>query len=109
MANPKDEMAKKLKKNTFHAIPDTALVELGKAMLDGKNKYGLMNWRGGNSVAASAYFDAQLRHLLAWWEGQQCAEDSGVHHLGHAMACNAILIDAERRGCLIDDRPAKGE
>lgn len=74
-------------------------------MLDGKRKYGLTNWRG-NSVAASVYLDAKLRHMFAWWDArEELAPDSLVHHLGHDMACSAILLDAIATGNLIDDRP----
>lgn len=31
-----------------------------------------------------------------------------VHHLGHARACLAIIIDAESVGALVDDRPLPG-
>ncbi len=108
--NPKAAAAKG--KAQFHAIPTTALRELGGAMQDGEAKYGLVNWRvEGQEVAASTYIDALMRHLHAWMEGQQRSEDTthifpeGVHHLGHGMACLAILIDAEMRAQLIDNRP----
>ncbi len=38
-------------------------------------------------------------------EGQEKADDSGCHHLGHARACLGILLDAQATGNLIDDRP----
>lgn len=76
-------------------------------MKDGKAKYGLMNWRT-SGVAASVYYDAALRHLLAWYDGEDYAQDSGVHHLAHAMACFAIVLDAMHSGTLTDDRPVKG-
>jgi hypothetical protein len=101
--NPKSVIG--IKKPSFHAIPATALLHLGAAMADGERKYGLTNWRG-NSVAASVYVDAKLRHLLAWWDSkEEFASDSKVHHLGHDMACDAILLDAIASGNLIDDRP----
>ena len=74
------------------------------AMMDGAEKYGPYNWRK-ISVRASIYIDAAKRHLDAWFEGQECASDSKVHHLGHALACCAILLDAQACGRLIDDRP----
>jgi hypothetical protein len=94
-----------LTKPSFHAIPASALLHLGAAMADGKRKYGLTNWRG-NSVAASVYLDAKLRHIFAWWDSrEELAPDSLVHHIGHDMACSAILLDAIATGNLIDDRP----
>jgi hypothetical protein len=46
-----------------------------------------------------------MRHIEAWFNGEQQAQDSHVHHLAHAMACMAILLDAEACGMLNDDRP----
>lgn len=76
------------------------------AMMDGAEKYGPYNWRE-NDVVAHIYIDAAMRHLMAWFEGQETATDSGVHHLGHAIACCAILLDAQANNNLIDDRPLK--
>ena len=103
-SNPKSVIG--LSKPSFYAIPASALLHLGAAMADGERKYGLMNWRG-NSVAASVYFDAKLRHTFAWWDArEELAPDSLVHHLGHDMACSAIILDAIATENLIDDRPA---
>jgi hypothetical protein len=74
---------------------------------DGAGKYGPYNWRG-NKVKASVYIAAAKRHLAAWLDGERLAPDSGVHHLGHARACLAILLDAEATGNLVDDRPPSG-
>lgn len=104
--NPKTVMG--LAKPPFRAIPVTALVWLGKAMMDGLRKYGVLNWRD-KPVTASTYYDAALRHLFAYWDGEQYASDSKVHHLGHVMACCAIIIDAEEQGTLNDDRGTPGK
>ncbi len=89
----------------IHGIPPVALLHCGRGMEDGVVKYGLTNWRE-NSVSAAVYYNAAFRHLASWWDGEQNAADSGVHHLGHVMACCAIILDAEAGGNLIDDRPA---
>jgi hypothetical protein len=76
-------------------------------MQDGANKYGRMNWRT-TEVTPSIFYDAIQRHLEKWYhEGEQRATDSGVHHLGHAMAGCAILLDAELvvPEVFRDDRP----
>lgn len=91
-----------------HAIPPSALLYLGQAMEDGRKKYGLMNWRT-DRVSASTYYNAMAaRHLPAFWDGEDVAADSKIHHLAHVMACCAILIDAIETGQLNDDRPVKG-
>jgi hypothetical protein len=77
------------------------------ALLDGAAKYGRMNWRA-TPVRASIYVDAAKRHINAWLDGEDLDPDSGLPHLGHAIACIAILIDAEAAGTLIDDRNFNG-
>ncbi len=101
--NPKS--AQGAKKFSLRLIPLPAQVEINRALEDGLKKYGAANWRE-TGVAASVYMDAALRHIMQWFDGkQERAEDSNVHNLGHAMACLAIVIDAQVAGKLIDDRP----
>lgn len=93
------------KKFSLRYLPLAANIAVNQALEDGAKKYGAANWRE-KGVAASVYVDAALRHLSQYFDGKQdCASDSGVHNLGHAMACLAIIIDAEANGTLTDDRP----
>lgn len=100
--NPKTRFG--VTKPPMHLIPATALAHEACAFRDGAQKYGPYNWRE-NQVSASIYVAAAMRHLESWFNGERCAQDSGVHHLGHARACLAILLDAEEIGKLNDDRP----
>lgn len=101
--NPKS--AQGAKKYSLRLLPLPAEVEVNRALEDGLKKYGAANWRE-TGVAASVYVDACRRHLQQWFDGsQERAIDSDVHNLGHAMACLAIIIDAQWNGKLIDDRP----
>lgn len=104
--NPKH--AHGLAKVPMRLAPASARIELAMAFRDGAQKYGPYNWRVTGGIAASVYIDAMQRHMDAWFDGEDRAEDSGVHHLGHAMACASILIDAAETGGMIDDRPAPG-
>lgn len=99
--NPKDLLG--VKKISLAAVPPVAIAHESAAMLDGEWKYGFRNWRE-NKVQARIYVDACLRHISAWFEGEEYAQDSGVHHLGHARACLGILLDALETGNLVDDR-----
>jgi len=93
-----------VQKDPLHLVPPPAITAESYAFKQGAEKYGAYNWRG-NSVAASVYYAAALRHIMAWWEGRDFDQDSGAHHLGHARACLGIVLDAQCHGRLIDDRP----
>lgn len=103
--NPKTHVG--LTKPSMRGIPSAALVHLGRVMEDGIRKYGHFNWRE-HAVSASVYEDAIWRHLLAWRDGEDNAQDSGAPHLAHVMACCAILLDAQANGKLNDNRGPKG-
>lgn len=100
--NPKDLIG--AKKVDISLFPQTALLHGSHAMMNGAKKYNPYNWREYD-VEARSYVAAAFRHLQSWLEGEECAEDSGVHHLGHAIACCAILLDAQAENKLIDNRP----
>jgi len=100
-SNPKT--AAGARKPSLDATPPVALLELGRAMEHGRRKYSPMNWREA-PVSASVYYNAALRHLLAWWDGECIDPESGAPHLAHVMACCAIVLDASAHGTLNDDR-----
>lgn len=102
MSNPKDLIG--VTKLPLHLIPDTALAQLALALHEGSTKYGPYNWRS-IGVATTVYVAAARRHLAAWFNGEETDPDSGTHHLGHAMACLAIILDSQAIGNLKDDRP----
>ena len=104
--NPKTKFG--TQKPAMFNVPVTALLHLMATMADGAKKYGPYNWRD-KDVSASVYYDAAMRHLMSWVDGEDFAEDSGVHHLGGVMACCAIILDAEAQGTLNDNRPVKGK
>lgn len=91
----------------LHLWPTTATALGSLALLDGALKYGRSNFRAVG-VRASIYYDAAIRHLQAWFEGEDCDPDSGLSHLGHALACLGILVDAGAAGKLTDDRNVPG-
>jgi hypothetical protein len=105
--NPKTKFG--MQKPSLSKIPGAALIYTALAFMDGAKKYDAYNWRE-NEVTASIYLDAAMRHLLAWQDGEHVSTDTQppVSHLGHAMACLSILIDAYENGNLIDDRPKPG-
>lgn len=103
--NPKDAIGSN--KIPMHLWPETATVLGALGLLDGALKYGRSNFRE-IGVRASIYYDAAKRHLNAWFEGEECDPDSKLPHLAHALACIAIIVDAEAAGKLDDDRMVQG-
>lgn len=101
-SNPKDIIGST--KVPLGLVPSAAIAEEALALLDGMMKYGRSNWRAAG-VRSSIYMDAAMRHIRAWWDGEDYAPDSGAHHLGAARACLAVVLDALACGMLIDDRP----
>lgn len=101
-SNPKDLAG--TTRAPLHAIPVAALVEEALAMLEGVLKYGANNWTL-EGVRASVYIAAAARHTFKWFFGQQRDPVTQVHHLASARACLGILLDAEYRQVLRDDRP----
>jgi hypothetical protein len=104
--NPKDRLG--IKKVQLNLVPASATIYQALAMQNGAAKYGAYNWRE-KKVIASIYIAACMRHVAAWFDsGEYLAEDSGVPHLGHALACLGIIVDALETGNLVDDRPTPG-
>lgn len=100
--NPKDAIG--ITKYPFSTISAPVIAEIGVAMMEGALKYGRHNYRA-IGVRASVYYDAALRHMTSWWEGEDIDPDSGLHHITKALATLAVLRDSILQGNMNDDRP----
>jgi hypothetical protein len=103
-SNPKDSVG--TKKVPFSTVSAPVIAEIGLAMLEGSRKYGRHNYRA-IGVRGSVYYDACLRHLTQWWEGEDIDPDSGLSHIVKAAACLIVLRDAMLLDKVADDRPPK--
>lgn len=103
--NPKDLIG--CNKPPISLVPSSVIIQLAQVFKNGASKYGAYNWRE-KDVRAMIYIDATMRHVLAWLDGEELAEDSQISHLAHAVGSLSVLIDAKESGNLIDDRPKKG-
>jgi hypothetical protein len=83
-------------------VPYVAMIHEARAFMDGEKKYGRYNYLNG--FTASRLVAAALRHIFDYMDGDDTAEDSGVHHLGHARACLAMILHLEETGGLVNDR-----
>jgi len=99
--NPKDSVG--AKKAPTRYVPQALVLEVAPVMANGAAKYGPFNWRE-QPVSAVTYAEAIQRHLSAWLDGQDNAEDSGLNHIAHIAASCGILLDAAANDSLLDDR-----
>lgn len=105
LTNPKDLIG--TDKLPLHLWPETATAMGCLGFLEGALKYGRSNWRH-SGVRYTIYVDALRRHVNALFEGEDIDPDSGLPHLSHALACLAIIVDAQAAGNLVDDRQYPG-
>lgn len=100
--NPKEKQG--AKKTPYHLIPFRVLEQVAWAMKEGADKYGKFNYRKAG-VNYSTYFSSTLRHLIAWYEGEDIDKDSGLNHIDKAIAGLIVLRDSMLEENANDDRP----
>lgn len=100
--NPKDAIG--VRKLPIGLVPSTGINLAAVAFLEGAMKYGRYNWRVAG-VKTSIYYDAAMRHMEKYWNGEECDWETGVPHLASAIACLMIIVDAKACKKLTDDRP----
>lgn len=100
--NPKDAVG--VRKAPLSTVPAQVIMEIGLGLLEGAVKYRRHNYRVVG-VKSSVYYDATMRHLMAWWEGEDLDPDSGLSHVTKALSSLTVLRDAMIQKKLNDDRP----
>lgn len=98
------------KPERFELLPWDSVKVIARVYDYGATKYsdpivGPHNWRRGYAWGLS--FAALLRHLTAWWEGEDIDPESGHPHLAHAGWHVLTLIWFTLTGKGTDDRPHK--
>lgn len=83
-------------------IPPEFLEAVGDILTSGAEKYADRNWEHG--MKWSRPFGAMMRHMWAWWRGEDKDPETGRSHLWHASCCVAFLVAYEARGDGTDDR-----
>jgi len=90
-------------KAPWHLLPPDALNEIVLVLEFGARKYGDRNWERG--MAWSRPFSALMRHMWAWWRGEDFDPETGYSHLAHAACCILFLMTYRGRATGVDDRP----
>ena len=79
-------------KPDMYLLPPRALLEVGKVLTYGANKYSPDNWRKLDSLQ-ERYTSAALRHILADMAGEENDEETEMSHLAHAICCLLFKLE----------------
>lgn len=83
-------------------IPPEIMEGLAKALTYGANKYTPRNFEKG--MDWGRVFGAAMRHLWAFWRGEEFDQESGLHHLESALFSIGALYVYVKRNIGKDDR-----
>jgi|SRR5579871_2940874 len=92
-------------KRRFSLLPVQPLYDAIDVLEFGAKRYGDYNWQKG--FEWTALYNAAQRHLHAWFEGEDEADDSKINHLAHAMVNMMFLLVFRYTHKELDDRPSK--
>ena len=76
-------------KPKWSLIPKGVLAQVVEVLTYGSKKYTPDNWM---YVEKSRYYDALLRHVDAFHNGEKVDPESGKHHLAHALCCLMYML-----------------
>lgn len=94
----------------YHLLPRDAVGEVVRVLMygayeaprpDGGSGYGEGNWQHVKN-ARKRYYNATMRHLTDWMDGEKSDKQSGKSHLAHAACCVLFLLALEMRGTLAE-------
>ena len=94
--------AESAQKPRLELVPWAAISDIAEVLTFGAAKYDANNWCRG--ARWGRYFAALLRHLFAWWRGEEFDPETGLSHLAHAGCCLMFLMEYQRNGWGTDDR-----
>lgn len=90
----------------YDLLAPEALEGTAKVLTFGAQKYSDRNWEQG--IKYSRVFGALMRHMWAWWRGEDLDAETRLSHLHHAACCIHFLQAYwERNMVSFDDRPTK--
>lgn len=92
-------------KAMFDLIPGGPLSQLAEVYTMGAKKYAPRNWEKG--LKWGRVYAAIMRHLWAYWMGEDTDKESGKSHLAHAAWGCFSLMEYAKTHPELDDRPGK--
>ncbi len=91
-------------KQRHSLLPPHALSQVIAVLEYGAGLYGQSNWKGG--MRWSRPWNAAMRHLWAWWRGEENDPESNLPHLAHAAVNCLFLLEYKHNFKGEDDRGA---
>ena len=85
-------------------LPIDPMMQVANVFGFGAKKYFANSYRQGETVAWSRTYGSILRHLFAFWQGEDTDPESGLPHLAHAGTQLFILMEHTAHNKDKDDR-----
>ena len=82
------------KKPKMNLLPPKAIIEVGKVLTFGAEKYGAENWKELEDLQ-NRYTAGALRHIFAHMDGEQLDPETGLSHMAHALCCLLFKLEIE--------------
>lgn len=85
-------------------LPIDPMMQVASVFGFGAKKYFANSYRQGETVAWSRTYGSIIRHLFAFWQGEDTDPESGLPHLAHAGTQLFILMEHTAHNKDKDDR-----
>ena len=73
-----------------YSLPFNIMQDVIRVLMHGAHKYSPNNWK--KVKPKERYFDACIRHLVAWQSKEKLDVESKLPHLAHAICCLIFLL-----------------
>ncbi len=77
-------------KRRWSLVPYGVMNDVIDVLEYGSKKYSDNNWQRVDD-SRTRYYDAAMRHLHTWWEGEVEDPETSKSHLAHAICCLMFL------------------
>ena len=81
-------------KPKMNLLPPIAIVEVGKVLTFGAQKYGPEIWIELEDLQ-NRYTAGALRHIFAHMDGEKLDPETGLSHMAHALCCLLFKLEIE--------------
>ena len=85
-----------IEKDQWTLIPWEVMKDVASVMTHGAQKYSPDNWKYVKPI--DRYFDACMRHIVAWRNGERLDPETQKNHLVHAICCLLFLTWRDNNG-----------